>query len=141
MFVKIKKSRRYADPGGPHLPQIDFVEGAVVEVSDAMGRSVIANGDGEESVDNSRQRAVVQPESKDEGVVSESKDESKDEDTSDALSKLSPKKRKFVEEYLVDSNETEAAIRAGYSESGAKKQGAKLLEDDDVKAAIAECQQ
>lgn len=145
MFVKIKKSRRYADPGGPHLPQIDFVEGAVVEVSDSMGRSVIANGDGVEASDNSPQIAVVQPESKDDGLVAESKDEvviePNDEVVSGALSKLSPKKRKFVEEYFVDSDETKAAVRAGYSESGAKKQGAKLLEDDDVKAAIAEGQQ
>lgn len=145
MFVKIKKSRRYADPGGPHLPQIDFVEGSVVEVCDPLGQSVIANGDGVEARDNSPQSSVVQPESKDDGLVTESKDEvvvePKDEVVSDALSKLSPKKRKFVEEYRVDSNETEAAIRAGYSESGAKKQGAKLLEDDDVMAAIAEGQQ
>ena len=151
MFVKIKKSCRYADPGGPHLPQIDFVEGSTVEICESLGRSVIANGDGEESVDNSHQRAVVEPESKDEGLTVESKDEAvvepevepepEVEVTSDALSKLSPKKRKFVEEYFVDSNETEAAIRAGYSESGSMKQGAKLLEDDDVKAAIAESRQ
>lgn len=137
MLVKIKKSRRYADPGGPHFPQIDFVEGTTVDVCEPLGRSVIANGDGIEVQDNSIQRAVVEPESKDEGVVAESKDEV----ASDALNNLSPKKRRFVEEYLVDSNETEAAIRAGYSESGAMKQGAKLLEDDDVKSAIAEGQQ
>lgn len=137
MEIKIKKTQRYAHPGGPHLPQIDFVEGSVVEVCESLGRSVIANGDGVEIQDNAIQRAVVHPESKDEEVVAESKDDV----TSGALNKLSPKKRLFVEEYLVDSNETEAAIRAGYSKSGAKKQGAKLLEDDDVKAAIAESQQ
>lgn len=137
MFVKIKESRRYADPGGPHLPQIDFVEGTTVEVCEPLGRSVIANGDGVEVQDNATERAVVQPESKDEGVVVESKDEI----TTDALSKLSPKKRRFVEEYFVDSDETKAAVRAGYSESGAEKQGAKLLQDDDVKEAIAESRQ
>ena len=37
--------------------------------------------------------------------------------------KLTPKQARFVEEYLVDLNATQAAIRAGYSESTARAIG------------------
>jgi len=36
---------------------------------------------------------------------------------------LTPKQKRFVEEYLIDLNATQAAIRAGYSEKTAQEQG------------------
>ena len=53
---------------------------------------------------------------------------------------LSPRKARFVEEYLLDLNATRAAIRAGYSEHSAKQQGCNLLAEAEVAAAVAERQ-
>ncbi|MEL6845035.1 MAG: terminase small subunit, partial [Bacteroidota bacterium] len=49
---------------------------------------------------------------------------------------LTPKQAKFVEEYLVDLNATQAAIRAGYAESGARTEGSRLLANADIIDAI-----
>ena len=49
---------------------------------------------------------------------------------------LSDKRRLFVQEYLVDLNATQAAIRAGYSEESAGTSGWRLLQDDEIAAAI-----
>ena len=54
--------------------------------------------------------------------------------------KLTDKQRTFVAEYLVDLNATQAAIRAGYSAKTANEQGARLLTNVSVAAAIAEAQ-
>ena len=51
---------------------------------------------------------------------------------------LTPKRQRFVTEYLVDLNATQAAIRAGYAKSGARTEGARLLANADIQAAIAE---
>lgn len=51
---------------------------------------------------------------------------------------LTPKKKRFSDEYLVDCNATQAAIRAGYSEKTAYSQGQRLLKDVDVAAYIKE---
>lgn len=51
---------------------------------------------------------------------------------------LTPKQQRFVEEYLVDLNATQAAIRAGYSERNADKQGSELLGKTRVAKAISE---
>lgn len=59
---------------------------------------------------------------------------------SESLMALTPKQQRFVEEYLVDLNATQAAIRAGYSERTANEQGARLLANASVAAAIAEAQ-
>lgn len=40
---------------------------------------------------------------------------------------LTEKQKRFVDEYLIDLNATQAAIRAGYSERTAAEQGARLL--------------
>lgn len=40
---------------------------------------------------------------------------------------LTPKQERFCEEYLVDFNATQAAIRAGYSERTANEQASRLL--------------
>lgn len=50
--------------------------------------------------------------------------------------KLTPKQQRFVEEYLIDLNATQAAIRAGYSAKNADKIGPELLGKTRVKAAI-----
>ncbi len=50
---------------------------------------------------------------------------------------LSPKQAAFVREYLVDSNATEAAKRAGYSPKTAAEQGSRLLRKVKILDAIA----
>jgi phage terminase small subunit len=49
---------------------------------------------------------------------------------------LTPKQQRFVEEYLVDLNGTKAAIRAGYARSGARTEGARLLANANIQAAV-----
>lgn len=51
--------------------------------------------------------------------------------------KLTPKQRRFVEEYLVDLNATQAATRAGYSAKTAVKIGSENLRKPAVAEAIA----
>ncbi len=51
---------------------------------------------------------------------------------------MTDKQRRFAEEYLVDLNATQAAIRAGYSERTANEQGARLLANVSVKTYIDE---
>lgn len=47
-----------------------------------------------------------------------------------------PKRAQFVEEYLVDLNGTEAAIRAGFTPGSARFQASRLLARDEVRAAV-----
>lgn len=49
---------------------------------------------------------------------------------------LTAKQQRFVEEYLVDLNATQAAIRAGYSAKNADKIGPELLGKTRVAEAI-----
>lgn len=49
---------------------------------------------------------------------------------------LTPKQQLFVEEYLIDLNATQAAIRAGYSPNNADKIGSELLGKTRVSEAI-----
>lgn len=49
---------------------------------------------------------------------------------------LNPKQERFVAEYLIDLNATQAAIRAGYSAATAEQQGPRLLGHVGVKRAI-----
>ena len=51
-------------------------------------------------------------------------------------SKLTPKQAKFVNEYLIDNNATQAAIRAGYSSSTARQIGAENLTKPVIESAI-----
>ena len=53
---------------------------------------------------------------------------------------LLPRQQRFVEEYLVDLNATQAAVRAGYSAKTANEQGARLLANVSVQNAIRERQ-
>lgn len=52
--------------------------------------------------------------------------------------KLTPKQQRFVDEYLVDLNATQAAIRAGYSPKRADAIGHENLRKPEIAAAIAE---
>lgn len=52
---------------------------------------------------------------------------------------LTPKQSRFVAEYLVDLNATQAAIRAGYSAKTAKDIGCQNLAKLDIIKAIEEC--
>jgi phage terminase small subunit len=50
---------------------------------------------------------------------------------------MTPKQQRFVREYLIDMNATQAAIRAGYSEESASEIGSQLLRKTTVADAIA----
>lgn len=52
--------------------------------------------------------------------------------------KLTDKQQRFVDEYLIDLNATQAAIRAGYSVKTANEQGSQLLAKLSIQQAIAE---
>ena len=49
---------------------------------------------------------------------------------------MTPKQQRFVEEYLIDLNATQAAIRAGYSKKTAVKIGTQVLGKTSVQKAI-----
>ncbi len=49
---------------------------------------------------------------------------------------MTPRQARFAEEYLVDLNATQAALRAGYSPSTARAQGYRLLRNPQVARAI-----
>jgi phage terminase small subunit len=49
---------------------------------------------------------------------------------------LTPKQDRFVQEYLIDLNATQAAIRAGYSAKTAEQQAYQLLQKTSVRAEI-----
>lgn len=51
---------------------------------------------------------------------------------------MNVKQRKFCDEYLIDLNATQAAIRAGYSEKTARQVGQRLLTYVDISAYIDE---
>ncbi len=53
---------------------------------------------------------------------------------------MTPRQRRFVEEYLVDLNATQAAMRAGYTARSAKDHGYRLLKNPAVAAAVAKAQ-
>jgi phage terminase small subunit len=53
---------------------------------------------------------------------------------------LTPRQRRFVDEYLVDLNATQAAIRAGYSARTANEQGPRLLVNVGIATAIQAAQ-
>lgn len=57
------------------------------------------------------------------------------------MANLTPKQQRFVEEYLIDLNATQAAIRAGYSEKTAKEIGSENLTKPNIAKAIAEAQE
>lgn len=52
------------------------------------------------------------------------------------MGKLTDRQKRFIAEYLVDLNATQAAIRAGYSEKTAKQIGSDNLSKIDIKTEI-----
>ncbi len=58
----------------------------------------------------------------------------------DEAVKLTAKQAAFVEQYLIDLNARQAAIRAGYSEDTAKEIGYENLTKPHIQQAIAEAQ-
>ena len=57
------------------------------------------------------------------------------------MANLTPKQQRFVEEYLIDLNATQSAIRAGYSKKTAQEIGSENLSKPMVAKAIAEAQE
>ena len=57
------------------------------------------------------------------------------------MANLTPKQQRFVEEYLIDLNATQAAIRAGYSEKTAYSVGHENLKKPEIQKAIQEALQ
>jgi phage terminase small subunit len=57
--------------------------------------------------------------------------------TSKKRTKMPPKRRRFVDEYLIDLNATQATIRAGYSKKTAYSQGERLLKNAEISTAVA----
>ena len=52
------------------------------------------------------------------------------------MAKLTNKQKKFIDEYLVDLNATQAAIRAGYKEKAAYRTGAENLRKPQIQEEI-----
>lgn len=52
--------------------------------------------------------------------------------------KLTAKQKRFCEEYLIDCNATQAAIRAGYSPKGINKRVSRMMANDGIKTYIDE---
>lgn len=53
---------------------------------------------------------------------------------------MTPKQERFVQEYLIDLNATQAAIRAGYSKKTAQEQSSRLLSNVIIADAIKKAQ-
>ncbi|KKL07859.1 hypothetical protein LCGC14_2581770, partial [marine sediment metagenome] len=51
---------------------------------------------------------------------------------------LTPKQRRFAEEYLLDLNAVQAAVRAGYTKATASSQAAQLLKKPAVRKLVDE---
>ena len=52
------------------------------------------------------------------------------------MAKLTAKQQRFCDEYLIDLNATQAAIRAGYSEASARQMGTENLSKPSIKKYI-----
>ena len=52
------------------------------------------------------------------------------------MAKLTEKQRVFCEEYLIDLNATQAAIRAGYAPMSANEQACRMLVNSNIRACI-----
>lgn len=53
---------------------------------------------------------------------------------------LTPRQRQFVDEYLLDANATQAAVRAGYSQNTVRKNIPRLLATPNIARAIETAQ-
>lgn len=50
---------------------------------------------------------------------------------------LTEREQRFIDEYLIDANATQAAIRAGYAQNSAQEQSSRLLSNAIVKREVA----
>jgi len=66
----------------------------------------------------------------------ERSDQYEDESGPSVLESLTPRQMRFAEEYLIDLNATQAAIRAGYSKKHADRQGSRLVGKSRVRLQI-----
>lgn len=57
------------------------------------------------------------------------------------MTELKPKHERFCQEYIIDYNGSQAAIRAGYKEKSARGQASELLTNPNILARIRELQQ
>ena len=57
------------------------------------------------------------------------------------MPKLNAKQVRFCEEYLIDLNATQSAVRAGYSVKTAKQMGSENLSKPDIAEYIAKLKQ
>jgi phage terminase small subunit len=57
------------------------------------------------------------------------------------MNKFTPKQTQFIEEFLVDFNGTQAAIRAGYSPNTARSQASRMLTNVNVQEALVQRRQ
>lgn len=53
------------------------------------------------------------------------------------MAKLTAKQQRFCDEYLIDLNATQAAIRAGYSPNGINRRTTRMMSNDGIKEYIA----
>jgi phage terminase small subunit len=53
---------------------------------------------------------------------------------------MTPRQQRFVDEYLLDLNATQAAIRAGYRARTAEQQGPRLLGNVEIATAVRAAQ-
>lgn len=56
----------------------------------------------------------------------------------DSAAALEPREEQYCHEYLLDLNQTQAAIRAGYAESNARAQASRLMTKANILTRIAE---
>lgn len=64
----------------------------------------------------------------------------KDKASAASSGRMTAKQKRFVQEYLVDLNATQAAIRAGYSSRSAKQHADAMLSRPHIAAAVAAAQ-
>lgn len=53
---------------------------------------------------------------------------------------ITPKQERFCQEYIIDYNGAQAAIRAGYAENSARKTASRMLTNADILARVRELQ-
>lgn len=54
------------------------------------------------------------------------------------MPKLKDKQERFCQEYIIDSNGSKAATRAGFSERSSRNQATRMMANDDIRARIDE---
>jgi phage terminase small subunit len=57
-------------------------------------------------------------------------------ENSEKIKKFTPRQQRFIDEYLIDLNGTQAAIRAGYKANSANEQAAYLLAQPSIKSVV-----